>query len=177
MIHRRTKIFALLGLTFFVVSVSGCVYVFNKLSEKKQTYIEQRHARAELEERGSQLALLAQKLETSESARDDLATRILTDEQVIDFLALIETLGREQGVTFETNGLKVESDDAEFERLVMRIRIEGSYDSVMHTLTIFEFLPYRSSVTDVEVRYVEDGEGAGLWLGEFTLHVVKFKTT
>lgn len=175
MIHRGTKIFAVIGGLFFLGGIGLCVYFFNNLSEKKVVYAEQRKNQAELEARSAQLATLSQKLEETNEHRKRLATRVLEDAQVIDFLGLIETLGNEQGVTLKTDTLRVEEAEAPFEYLVMRMSIEGNYDAVMHTFKIFEVLPYRSMVSNVSLRRSEGDKGEDVWRGECSLRVLKFK--
>ena len=95
---------------------------------------------------------------------------MLKDEEVINFLATIEELGREQHVELKTSRLQVDGIDDTFEELVVEITITGSYDSVLHMLSLFETFPYQSYVSIFTDNQVS-------WSGNFTIHVTKFKKT
>src|SRR5690606_5770932 len=98
-------------------------------------------------------------------------SRILEEEEVINFLALVETLGKEQGVELTTSALTVQPLDNVFEYLVMNVQIKGGYESVTHLIALFENLPYQSTLGKLQIRREE----GGVWIAQFELRVTKFK--
>ncbi len=174
MLHKSTKIIAAGGVSLFIVSVTAFVLFLRAVENHKVNFIEQTTARAELEAHRATLERLMRTLEDTKEERASLFSRVLKEEEVIDFLALIESLGREQGVTLATNALTVEPIDSEFETLVVRVSVGGSYSGVMQVLKILENLPYQASVADVQLT-MSEGEGGALWQSSYSVRVTKFK--
>lgn len=170
MIHTRTKIIALLSFLFFVLCILGGFLFIQKVYQDRVLYTEKITERAVLIEREESLKALTETLTETEVEYQSLVTRILKEEDVIDFLALIESLGREQGVSLITRSLKTESVDTLFEELVMQYEIEGSYDAVVHTLALFEQLPYQSRLSGVVLS-----RESARWTTSFEFRVTKFK--
>lgn len=172
MIHTRTKIIATLGLIFFM----GCIFVstlfLHTVLAHKKLYTEKRITQIELQQSNESMKELSQKLKETEVARTHLFTHILKDEDVINFLTLIETLGREQGITLTTSSLNIKPLDDTFEYVVMHIDVVGSYDSVIRLVTLFEKLPY---VTTLDTFTIKKQDEENIWNAQFDLRVTKFK--
>lgn len=171
MVLKSTKIMSGATGGFFVVSVVACVVFFYHVSVQKERFREQSIARAELQAHKDALTSLTRTLEETQEERESLASRIVKEEMVIDLLGLIETLGREQGVVLTTTSLNVEPISNTFEALVIGVNVRGSYEALMHVLTLLEHLPYQSTVNKV---HVDRGDGV-LWSGSFEVRVTKFK--
>lgn len=153
-------------------AVSAYVFFFFSVEKQKEKFIAERTARAEASARKEALSALMRTLDETKEERTDLFTRVLQEEDVIDLLALIETVGKEQGVVLTTNSLTVEPINATFESLVVSIDVEGPLTGVMHVLKLLEHLPYQSSVRNVQVLRNESEEG---WKSTYDVRVTKYK--
>ena len=102
MTQRATKIITVLSLVYFMGCVAIAFVFIDSVGAKKALYTEKRIERATLLEREASLANLEDALAATQDDRTSLETRILPDD-VISFLSLVETLGREQGVTLVTS--------------------------------------------------------------------------
>ena len=176
MLHRSTTIIATAGTLFFLGSLIVFLFAFHTVSEEKATFTDLRIARAETKVHQESYAMLVRKLEETSAERASLFLRILREEDVIDLLATIETLGKEQHVTLKTNSLTVEPIDTSFETLVVNITVTGRYSAVLHVLKILEYLPYQASVGRVQITHIEDETGT-VWEGSFQVRVTKFTKT
>lgn len=174
MLHKSTKIVTGIAVILFVFSVAVGSVFFGMVTKQKNALAELTMTRAQAKAHQESLTALTRTLEETQEARDVLIAQILKEEDVIDLLALIESLGGEQGVTFTTNSLTVEPVSDSFEKLVVDMSVEGSYASVMHVLTLLENLPYQASVRRAHVSKSVD-EDSVVWKGEFELSVTKFK--
>lgn len=138
---------------------------------KKTAYIELYRTNHELKDQSSSINTLKRDLEETATEREALKKRIIADEAVIDFLALIEAIGSEQQVELTTNSLSVQPLTGPFETLVVRMEVKGDYEAIMHILTLMEQLPYQSVVTSVQMSAYEEGE----WTATYEVQVTKYK--
>ncbi len=173
MIHTNTKIIAGVSTAFLCVCMMVSFFFIQKVESQKDLHRVKAQERMHMLERERSLEALTQMLAETEGERETLTSRILQEEDVIDFLALVNSLGKEQGVALVTNALKVDAIDKDqtFEMLVVSIGLKGSYESVAHVVSLFEHIPYQSSLTKLRMTQDEDGE----WSASFDLSVTKFK--
>jgi Tfp pilus assembly protein PilO len=158
------------SIALFCASVSALLIFVYKLETQKAAYREVRIHDAEETARRASFATLTETFDRTETARETLAAHILTDAQVVDFLGLIETLGRETGVLLSTDSLTTAVAADRFEWLTASISVEGSYASVLRTLELLETLPYEARIEQVSL-----GQEANGWRGTFNIRVLKFK--
>jgi Tfp pilus assembly protein PilO len=173
MLHKSTKIIATTGTLFFLLSVGVFSVFLHVVTKQKAEFTEQTVENIRSEAHHDSLAALMETLEKTKDERESLTSRVLREEDVIDFLALIESLGDEQGVELTTASLTVESIDAVFETLVVNVGVEGSYTGVMQVLKIIEHLPYQTTISGFQITHgVEEGS---LWESTYNVRVTKFK--
>jgi Tfp pilus assembly protein PilO len=170
MLHKSTKIIATLSIAFLIVSVVGFGVFFTLISKQKTTYAEKSLALAQAQSRQETVKSLLETLNETKEDRTSLIARIVKEEEVIDLLSRIESLGRDERVALTTNALTVEPLNEMFETLVVKLSAEGSYTAVVRTLTLLEYLPYQSTMYNVLL--MSEGE---MWKGTFELRVTKAK--
>lgn len=174
MLHRSTKIIAIVGMGTLLVGLVVFTMFLRAVELHKESYVAQTKEQAELEARQVALSKLERTLEETEDERTSLLSRVLREEEVIDFLALVETLGDEQGVALSTDSLTVEPINALFEALVLGVTVRGSYEGVVQVLKILENLPYQATIA--QVRLVKGSDDAGeVWQSTYSLRVTKYK--
>lgn len=173
MAGKRTKIIATLGGAFLLVSIIVCAAFFFIVTQKKNSYQARSIERQETKARLESLDALTKTLEETKSEREFIRSRILTEEEVIDFLALIESLGRNQGGDLTTSSLTVSPLNTDFETLDIDIRVRGTYGAIMNILRQFENLPYQVAISAVNITK-EDND---VWVSTFKIKVTKFKKT
>jgi hypothetical protein len=110
----------------------------------------------------------------SSDERATLETYILRDENIIDFLALIESVGREQGVGLTTRTLEVVNPDLPYEELKIEIEVVGTHDAVLHTVRMFENIPYQSYMSGLSFAQTSNAEIQNAWRTSFSLFVTKY---
>lgn len=172
MVYKSTHIIALIGCLFFVGSLVVCVLFFQHVEQKKTILTELRTAYAQVEQNRGMLATLVQTLDDTKDERLSLLTRVLTEERIITFLSLIESVGREQQVALKTNSIAIQPINNTFETVVVSVTVKGSYDALLKTLTLFENIPYQSTVRNVQFRHVEDTDE---WEAQYDIYVTKYK--
>ena len=173
MMRKNTKVIVILGILFFIVSIVMYVLFFTIVSNHKKQFTALSIERATIQSHQKLLKELTQTLEETKHEREIIKDSILKEENIIDLLTLIESLGKEQGVSVITNSLNVTPINATFETLVVTVGVEGSYGAVLHILELFEALPYQSTINKVQITHTE--EGISTWKGLFEIRVVKFK--
>ena len=172
MVSRHTKVFgSIAGFIFLASMIVLFVFIYVIISSNSQL-TEQKVKREQALLHQQDLDALARLVEETGAERGELMGYVIDDEEVITFLALIETLGREQGVELKTDALTVAEKNDLIEVLQVQISMVGPYDSVLHLLSIFESLPYRSFIANVSFA---QAAREITWNATFTLHVSKFK--
>lgn len=177
MFQNHTKIIASIGAALLLLSAGATAFFFYLVQEEKAAYREMVVEREIVKTRQASLKKLLETLTETKDDRETLTTRILKDQEVIDFLALVESVGKEQNVTLETESLTVQPINDAFESLVINLSVTGSYASVVHVLKLLEQVPYQSGIQKVTLaRDVErEEDSANEWKGTFEIVVTKFK--
>lgn len=175
MIHRRTKIIALIATALFLGALlvySGFTFL---LLKHKETLRAERAVVVDTEMQKKSLSTLEGIVRDSALERETLHGYILEDERVIDLLSLIETIAAEQGATLKTNTLTKSSIDDTFEKLHLTVSVEGSFDRIMPVLMLLETLPQQSMIKSV--TFTKSGqEGEVTWVGIIDISVTKYQT-
>lgn len=174
MFHRSTKVIATLGILFFLASVVVCGAFYYMVAKQKMLYTELAVEQVQNQAHQESLKTLMDTLEATNEERTSLVSRILKDEDVIDLLALIEALGKEQGVTLTTNSLNIEPINEVFESVAISVEVHGSYEAIMHLVKTLEHLPYQSMLRKVQIDRKNEKESAE-WAGALEVTVTKFK--
>jgi len=169
--NKHTKVVGLITALVFVgvaTLLGGLVYFISNAKEDfsaKQVEV----AKARMHE--EELAAFTRLVEESEEERDKLSSYVLYEENIIDFLALLEALAEEQGVAIDIKSLNEAGLNESFEELQASVSVGGSYEATLHLLTLLETLPYQSYVENATVSKVSEDA----WTGTFLLHVTMYK--
>lgn len=170
MLRKSTKIFTLVSTICLVVSLLVYGFFLHAVSKQKAEHLAHAEARAEAGAHKKSLQDLMRVLDETSVERESLKERFVKEEGVIDMLALIESLGEEQGVTLTTNSLNVQPLNDYFETLAISIAVEGEYARVLNVLSLLETLPYQVAIYNTQVSRIE----TGVWRGVFDVRITKF---
>ncbi|QQR64767.1 hypothetical protein IPH92_04380 [Candidatus Kaiserbacteria bacterium] len=170
--YKSTHIIAIIGHSFFVGSALLLWVFFTQVEQHKIHLRELSETYARIEQNRDIFASLVIRLDETRSARESLQKHILPQDGVIDFLTLIENIGREQQVVLKTNTIIVRPLNTTFETMVVNISAEGSYASLTNTLKIFEHLPYQVSIRNVQFTNEEDE--TDMWSSTYDIEVTQF---
>lgn len=170
---KQTSLFLILSLAFFVVCFCAVLFFFTKVEAHKVSFIEKTNEEIKAKATKNALEKITKTLDETKQDRESLLSRFPKDEDVVDLLASIETLGREQGVTLTTNSLTVKPIDATFETLVIATSVQGTYGNVLHMLKLLEGMPYQVGVANVQ--FSRSGEKGSEWNMNCEIRITKFK--
>lgn len=173
MISKNTKILVAVSVLFFTGSLIVCGIFIQRVSAQKVQYTEKNIERLEMIERENAFDTMNATLEETVREREVLTQTVLAHDGLIQFLAFIEELSREQGVLLTTSSLSEISINETFQDLVIDARVEGSYASVMHVMKLFEHLPYQINLHTVSLE--RQLVSTNQWIGSFEIHVTQFK--
>lgn len=171
MVHTHTKVIVSISIALLLASMTVFAVFFYKLETQKDAYETMRTEESERVARIASLTSLLETLDATNSERETIAEHVLAEDGVVDLLALIEALGREQNVLLSTETLTVEPINARFEELVATISVEGRYESVMRTFELLALLPYETRVQSASLQ-----QTANNWRGMFDIRILKFKS-
>jgi hypothetical protein len=171
--NKNTKIIAAFGGTFFLASASIFAGFYFMLSKQEREYAMRSLGHAQAEASRASLSALEKHFEDTENERAYLVSRIPKEENVIQILSLIETLGKDQGVALTTNSLTIKPINERFEILMIDIITKGPYGGVLRTLKLLERLPYQTNI--VGLQMTRSFEETDEWQASYKILITKFK--
>jgi Tfp pilus assembly protein PilO len=169
--YKSTKIIAVVGLLFFIVAGIALGTLVKIIANQKVQFVEMSSKRSAEKSHQESLATLMKVLDETMDDREIILSQVLREEDVIDYLARIESLGKQSGLQVRTDSLTVTPINENFESLIVKISVEGPYGAIEHILRLLEYLPYHSYVSAVSFTRQENG----LWSGAFEVKATKFK--
>lgn len=175
MVHQNTKTITGVSLIVLIVSLGVAIWLFLETQSRRTALEAAQVTFAQAQAHKLALKELLKTVTDTAPERAELTSRIVGKDSVIELLSLIETVGTEQGVKLTTDSLATSPMNDIFESLEVHLSAEGSYRSVIHTLSVLEQLPYQSSITAVNLNKNEQSTGEASWKATFTLKVTKFK--
>lgn len=151
-----TKTVALISVIFFVSAVSAYGYAVLMTAQMGQVLRSHFETIANTNAKTQVYYDLMKTFEASTQTRAELGAFVLTEGEAGDFLTEIEKVGTTQRVAITTHALKVEKKKDTPDVLAIQFGIEGEEENVRHVITLFETLPYPSSIEALSlVRNIE----------------------
>lgn len=175
MVHKNTKTIASISVFVLFASLVLSIGFFSTIQQHRKALLNQENTIATEKAHKNALDELLHTVQKTEQQRTELASRIVRDDSVINFLSLFEAVGKEQGVVLTTDSLSTTPLNDMFETLQIHVSVKGSYTAIMRVLALFERLPYQSSVTAVTITNADQGKDGISWGGTFVLEITKFK--
>lgn len=154
MIGGRTKIVFIIVSLYLLLSGSALTWFVLRVNETGRAMSEQVKVIADTMAQEQVFRELNDLVSSTEDSRLALEKFVLTEDETIGFLTEIETIGREQKVDLETTSLQVEeSEDSDFDTLLVSFSAEGSVVALQKMLSILETLPYHSELRKMKLDY------------------------
>lgn len=151
------------------VLAGGVYFVANLEASLTQIRVDTKRGQDERQ----QLAALDSLAKNTSDERARLASYIVQDKGVINFLALVESVARAHGVTPNTQSIATAPIAGEtlFEELDVTLSLNGSLSNVETVIAQYESLPYQVRIDHVSLG-TSGEQGAS---AELTLIVTKMK--
>jgi Tfp pilus assembly protein PilO len=174
----KTKKVAVVSVVVFLCIIAlyaGLRYV---IAREERAVHEQMTARGTVEDRQRSLLQLSKALAETEGERAELASAVVSDEGVTEFLELVERIAREEGLTINTTSVGVEPlpKSTKFELLALSHEVKGSYTQVMRFVSLLETLPYQVTLQSVSLDRTVEADAPNLWRGTISIAATKIKS-
>lgn len=175
MITKQTKAVGIIGAIALLGGIAvfvGLLYVVSVRQESLQKLVQEQSV---AEAKQTQLTALADLVIDTKEDREMLASHVVTENSVIDFLSLIEETARGQGLEIKTKSLNVRplSGNEIFELLTLTTEIQGTLDGVLVMIALFESLPFQITILNVSLDNVAGDNVGTEWRGTFNIEVTK----
>jgi len=175
MLTKQTKIIGGVSLLVLALSAAALFVIMSSISSEQEKFLIKQSEAAVVHLQEKELSSLVRLVEGSAEEREELSLYVLNDDDVIDFLALVGDVAKEQGASIEIKSIEEEALNESFDELKIRIFFEGRHESVLKTLTLLESLPYQSRVTLADMKSVSAEGSIDHWEGGVTVYVIKYK--
>jgi len=115
----------------------------------------------------------------TQKEREELGRYIVSNDAVVDFIEALENLNETTGANVEVvtvNVVPAAIPDSVTEELALALSVEGTWNQVMHLLSIVETLPYSVRIGNVGLHKIGEQKGKTVyWQETVTFSVQKFK--
>jgi hypothetical protein len=139
-----------LSLTFasvaLLVAIAACVFVYLQVETAAATLTAQVDVMSKSTAYQSEYSKLTKLIEDTADEREQIASYVLDEDNMITFLAEVEQAGRALGVALTTTQLSVVEATPNEQVLNMEVSFSGSEEDALELLELFESLPYASTV-------------------------------
>jgi len=155
---KKARVVVVVALALCAISLTlllgGLYYVFHLEDSLIQIRVDTKRGQDERQ----QLSALEALAKNTSTERGRLASYIVQDQGVINFLALVESVARAHGVTPNTQLITPTPLPGEtlFENLVVTLSLSGSFEGIQSVIAQYENLPYQ-----VHIEHVGMGTGNG----------------
>lgn len=134
------------------------------------------------------ISLIQKTLEDSAEDREKINSYLVTEDTVVDFIQVVESLGRDAGVGLDVNLVSFEEvsvgEDPKAEKVETKLLIQmvsnGNWQNTFQFIALLENLPYKISFQKLGLILQEiqiEGEEGTIreWRGDYEIHVVTNK--
>ena len=156
MITNKAKKNITLSFVLFVFALGSVLAAWTYVISTGENLLQKTKEVADYNVRTQTYATLSQLVEQTKQERKELASYVLTEKKIIDFLTEIEKVAVEQGVELTTNSVQKNVQEGLFDEAVISFLIEGTDEYVKNMLHIFETLPYHGYVSKLSLVKNED---------------------
>jgi Tfp pilus assembly protein PilO len=134
----------------------------------------------------AKLSSLQFSLKSAEQGMKEVNEYYIPADGAVDFISVIETLAKTRGLTISVDSVDTSDVDAgtkDFqERLVLRLKTEGSWAETEQFLQLIENLPYNVYIEGADLSKIDVSAVGGIaktgavhWKGEFQVSALKLK--
>jgi len=168
----KSQKIAFATVSIFLLVCAGYVFLFRHIATLQ-------HKLAEIITELSVVDTLeAHKLETeallnrTKAGREEIASYFISKEDPTPFLELVETLGKDAGVTLEVEAISIDPVNANEGKSVednmkVVLIVEGSWKSLYHLMSLLEHMPYVATISTATFAMNEGSVDA--WKGQIDL--------
>jgi len=172
----RKKTFTVL-ITFAALSsvvLVAWILLLYKTNSIHYSYLDLAKQLEEVETEGQSAQSLRSSLRETDKGREKIETLFVDEDNVIDFLSRIESVGEVSGADVDLISFQEENGS-----LVLNLEVRGKFSSIFDFTKLVELLPYKVSIQSLNTRYrgdVIEGEKTlkSQWLGSYVLSLESF---
>lgn len=156
-----------------ILSVASYAALWYLIGDRLERAAAQNILRAQSLARGLELSALEKMITDTHADRMRLVDFVVTDDKLTEFLALVESTVRSQGLEASTRAVEIEAGTGgPFEMLKLTIAADGDYEALKRLIVLLETMPYQ-----IDMRSVSLSRGsANSWSGVFMFAVTKLRT-
>jgi len=178
----KTELLFIIFITTFILISLAYYFVYFDILKTKEESVELNNALLKEKSRKSEYDSIRKNIKSTLDDHNRIVSIFIPQEGVVDFIQLLESLGKESGLSISTETVgSVASEDlsaSNKEIISISLKTEGSFNANQAFLNYLENLPYKISITDLTFSYSDSGDSdtgttAPFWKGQIKLEVIK----
>lgn len=128
------------------ISAYGYLFIYNKSLEQARSYTRiTQEVNSEDGKKKYEQELFTM-YETSKSSRDKIASFIINNDGIVNFIEMIEKIGESTNTDLELSSINNEKD-----HIKAKINVKGSWSNVMRALILIENIPLSASISNISL--------------------------
>ncbi|MFQ5661916.1 MAG: type 4a pilus biogenesis protein PilO [Candidatus Paceibacteria bacterium] len=183
----KTKQILLTVIVLVIVAFIAYVIFFLNIKEKNNSISLLTNEVDSVLQKEIKLRSVKQIIKDTKDDRVKLDSYFVADDEIINFIEMIETLGVNSGAEVEVINVSVDTENEKVvnknkisELLNINFKTEGSFVEMFHFLSMLEKLPFKIEISQVNFNKVSNeiiGADKSLepWKGYFNITAVKLK--
>lgn len=182
-----TKYGVIVSVIFLVLCISGVIFIKVKIDSKRESIVK-KYEVVNVLRNESDIFALQQSLQSNKKEIDTLLSYIVKEDGVVAYVETLEKAAKLNGAelavekidledglgkkrVIDSNGKSKIDDVRTYGRLIIRLKVEGSWAEVMSFVSTLEQLPKNTVINEMRVSSVF-GEGRVGWVVNMVVEAI-----
>lgn len=183
----KTKQIFLTTIVLVIVASVAYIILFLNIKEKNNNISALTNEVDNVLQKEIKLRSVGHLIKDTQEDRAKLGSHFVADDEVVDFIEIVEDLGVESGAKVEITNVGINTINEEAlnkgkfnELLSIDFKIEGRFVEMFHFLSMFEKLPFKVDIRTVNFEKIPEekrriDKSLKPWKGFFSITVEKLK--
>lgn len=185
--NTKTKYGAGVAVIFMILCIGGVWFIKNKIEGQKNS-LSEKYEVVNLLREESDIFVLQQSLQVNKKEIDQLLSYIISENGVVSYVETLEKIANSTGAVLVVE--KIEQEDGlgkkrvvdkdgkssikdvrTYGKLIIRLKVDGSWQEIMSFISTIERLPKYTDIKDVRISSASD-DGKVIWNANVIIEAV-----
>ncbi len=177
-IFETIAVMTIIALVFYVI-------LFIQIKEKNKIVSALTNETESIIKKETKLRSVKKLVRDIERERNIIDSYFITNDNIVDFIEIIENFGKRNGLSIEITSVKVDDINSVLEKkvktgelLYVNFKTKGHFGELFQFLSILENLPFKIDLLNIDFKKPSGISGQdkdmNLWSGFFNISVAKF---
>jgi len=168
-----------------IIALIAYIVLFIQIKEKNEIVSALTNEAESIVQKETKLRSVKNLVRDIERERNIIDSYFITDDNIVDFIEIIENLGKKNGLSIEITSVKVDNIDSDIEKKIkmgellrVNFKTKGHFSELFQLLSVLENLPFKIDLLNIDFSksagVLNRDKNINLWSGFFSITVIKF---